>query len=295
MTLSSYEIFLAVCTQQSFQKAALQLNLTPSAVSHAISAMEKEVGFSLFARGRTHVALTSQGEELLPHIQAVCNADSVLSQAIAQLNHLESGHVKLGCLSSVCIHWLPDIFRDFRKAFPHISLTVYQGTYDDIAQWIKTGQVDLGFLSHPSAQGLDFLPLYEDPFVCLVPEDFQTLHEDYITIDEMKNHTFVTLREGSDDDVKSFMDAHNLSAHSCCFVEDDRSAAALVSSGMGFCVMPELAVLPLYAPVRLLTIKPELSRTIGLSVNPACSSAPAVQKMKEYIISHVTKKTTSAD
>ena len=50
MTLFSYEIFDAVARQGSFNKAAQQLHLTPSAISHAIAVMEEELGFALFKR-----------------------------------------------------------------------------------------------------------------------------------------------------------------------------------------------------------------------------------------------------
>lgn len=53
MTLFSYEIFDAVARQGSFNKAAQQLHLTPSAISHAIAVMEEELGFALFNRGKT--------------------------------------------------------------------------------------------------------------------------------------------------------------------------------------------------------------------------------------------------
>ena len=55
MTLFSYEIFDAVARQGSFNKAAQQLHLTPSAISHAIAVMEAELGFTLFNRGKNGV------------------------------------------------------------------------------------------------------------------------------------------------------------------------------------------------------------------------------------------------
>ena len=61
MTLFSYEIFDAVARQGSFNKAAQQLHLTPSAISHAIAVMEEELGFALFNRGKNGVSMTSYG------------------------------------------------------------------------------------------------------------------------------------------------------------------------------------------------------------------------------------------
>ena len=69
MTLFSYEIFDAVARQGSFNKAAQQLHLTPSAISHAIAVMEAELGFTLFNRGKNGVTMTSYGASLYPSIR----------------------------------------------------------------------------------------------------------------------------------------------------------------------------------------------------------------------------------
>ena len=83
MTLFSYEIFDAVARQGSFNKAAQQLHLTPSAISHAIAVMEEELGFALFHRGKNGVTMTSYGASLYPSIRAMlcCRASSLLSTA----------------------------------------------------------------------------------------------------------------------------------------------------------------------------------------------------------------------
>ena len=86
MTLFSYEIFDAVARQGSFNKAAQQLHLTPSAISHAIAVMEAELGFTLFNRGKNGVTMTSYGASLYPSIRAVLNSDEALQQSIARLN-----------------------------------------------------------------------------------------------------------------------------------------------------------------------------------------------------------------
>ena len=102
MTLFSYEIFDAVARQGSFNKAAQQLHLTPSAISHAIAVMEAELGFTLFNRGKNGVTMTSYGASLYPSIRAVLNSDEALQQSIARLNGLEKGKVKLGAFNSIC-------------------------------------------------------------------------------------------------------------------------------------------------------------------------------------------------
>ena len=118
MTLLSYQIFKTVAEQGSFRKAADILGLTPSAISHAVAAMEHELGFPVLNRSKLGVTMTNYGEHLLPYINAVLNSDESLHQAIAEFNGLRQGKVKVGCFSSVCTNWLPDVMNSFRKEYP---------------------------------------------------------------------------------------------------------------------------------------------------------------------------------
>ena len=113
MTLLTYQIFKTVSEAGSFHKAADLLGLTPSAISHAVSGMEKELGFSVFTRGKSGVNLTSSGSRLLPYINAVLNSDESLQQAVSEMNGLKQGTVKVGAFSSVCTNWIPDIITSF--------------------------------------------------------------------------------------------------------------------------------------------------------------------------------------
>ena len=69
MSIYLYTIFETVAEQSSFVKAAGDLHLTPSAISHAIAKLESDVGFPLFIRSKKGVKLTAEGETLLPHIR----------------------------------------------------------------------------------------------------------------------------------------------------------------------------------------------------------------------------------
>ena len=177
MTLFSYEIFDAVARQGSFNKAAQQLHLTPSAISHAIAVMEAELGFTLFNRGKNGVTMTSYGASLYPSIRAVLNSDEALQQSIARLNGLEKGKVKLGAFNSVCAGLLPDILKGFMAQFPQIEVEVYQGTYDDVKEWLRTGQVDMAFLSNNCREEFTLTELFREPLLCITPMDWPEPHQ----------------------------------------------------------------------------------------------------------------------
>lgn len=286
MTLFTYEIFEAVVKEKSFQKASVLLNMTPSAVSHAISGMEKEVGFSLFVRGKQETVLTTHGELLLPYIRAVLKSEESLQQTIAAFRGLEKGTVKLGSFNSACSVWIPRIVKKFQEAFPNIRIEIYQGTYADLVEWLKNGTIDLGILSVVDSEGFDYTPLYCDRLLCVVPKGFQTIHKKYITFEEMRAQRFVTQWQSCDGDVQRVLKMHGIEPLTYCHVVDDMSTIAMVEAGMGICILPEL-IMSKSDQVDWYPMEEDCYREIGIAVNSFHTVSPAVGKMIEIIKKYV--------
>ena len=285
MTLMTYQVFQTIADVGSFQKAADLLGLTPSAVSHTISSMENELGFSVFNRSKAGISLTNYGEKLLPYINGVLNSDESLQQVIADLNGLKQGKVKIGVFSSVCTSWLPEILHSFQKKYEKIDVEVFQGTYEDVFLWMKRGVVDLGFLSVSSAKDVPIVPLYRDPLLCVLPKGIRKESVgEAIGIEEMKCHQFVTQRDSTDADIQNFLRENSLQVQSNYHVVDDLSTIALVEKGFGICLMPELVMHDIPYEVDCYPTEPRASRIIGLAVMNPDFMAPAVRMMYNHII-----------
>ena len=295
MTLLSYQVFMAVADQGSFQKAAQTLQLTPSAVSHAVAAMEEELGSPLFVRSKRGVSLTNYGKELFPYIKNVLNSDEYLQQAVAQFNGLQKGSVRLGTFNSACVEWMPGLLKDFQQEYPNVRVEIYQGSYHDVKRWLKDGIVDLGFLSSLSVGDLNYEPVYEDRIVCVTPKGFQPRHLGYITVEELKEQKFVTQMEGCDADVNSFMKKYGLPARGNSYIVDDMSAIALVMGGYGLCLVPELVIRNLSFPVDVYPLDVDEKRTIVLASLNAAAQAPAVRRMHDYIVARLRDGGSEAD
>ena len=286
MTLLTYEIFEAIVQEKSFQKAATLLNMTPSAVSHAISGMEKEVGFSLFIRGKQETTLTAHGELLLPYVRAVLKSEESLQETIAAFRGLEKGAVKLGGFNSVCSMWVPQIVKKFQEKFPNIQIEIYQGTYADLVEWLRNGTIDLCIMSAVDAEGFDYMPLYHDRLLCVVPKGFQTQNKGFITFDEMRNERFVTQWASCDGDAQRVLKDHDIEPSTYCHVVDDMSTIAMVEAGMGICILPEL-LMGKSDKVDWYPMEEDCYREIGLAVNNYRLVSPAVEKMMEMIKNYV--------
>ena len=283
MTLLSYEIFYAVAQEKSFQNAAKLLNMTPSAISHAISSMEKEVGFSLFIRGKNGTVLTSNGEAIYPHVLEVLNSNEYLMQSVSQLKGLQAGTIKVGCFNSVCTAWMPAIMTAFRAKYPEINVNVFQGTYADVEIWLKNGTIDVGFLSESCAKDFYYTPLYKDRLLCLTPKNFPVKNPDYISVEELENQAFVFQREACDTDIQAFLDKYHISIKTNHHVIDDQSTVALIEAGMGIGIMPEILVEKMSSNTHAYALYPEEYRTICLASNHPHNMSPAVNQFIKFV------------
>lgn len=284
MTLFSYEIFDAVARQGSFNKAAQQLHLTPSAISHAIAVMEEELGFALFNRGKNGVTMTSYGASLYPSIRAVLNSDEALKQNIARLNGLEKGKVKLGAFNSACAYLLPGVLKAFKETYPRIEVEVYQGTYDDVKQWLRSGNVDLGFLSNNCAEEFPLTELMRDELVCVTAADRPAPPGGVMTPELLNGQKFVVQGDATDADVRKLLKKHRIETQRPAHVLDDMSTIALVEAGIGMAILPRLVLKNCTAAVNIYPIEPREERIIGVTALRPGAMAPAVEQLYRYIV-----------
>ncbi|MBQ8095286.1 MAG: LysR family transcriptional regulator [Clostridia bacterium] len=290
MTLLEYRIFHAVVQQGSFARAAQVMHITPSAISHAIGSLEEAYGFSLFIRNRGGVSLTNNGEAIYPFIRQVLAADDVLCQTIDDFRGVQRGTVRIGAFDSVCISWLPEIVTEYKTRFPGVEIEIHQGTYADVINWVKTGVVDIGFLSTESTQELAIQPLYRDQLMCIVPKGFHTKRPGIITPDEMKSETFVVQGDAVDADVQAFLAKYHFSVHASCRVNDDLATIALVESGFGICILPALILERYHGNVDICSIEPLEYREFGIAAQNPHMLSPAVRQMAQQIEHYARRK-----
>lgn len=284
MTLLSYRVFSTVVDTMSFRKAAELLNLTPSAVSHSISSMEDELGFPLFIRRNNRISISQDGKTLLPYVKNILAAEDTINQAVSEIQGFERGTVKLGCFNSVCTTWIPKLVKEFGKIHPGIKIEIFQGTYDNIVRWMEDGTVDLGFLSVSSAGKIPIEPLYRDRLMCIVPKNFMTLNEGFITVEELRECDFVQPADNCDADSQFLFEKSGFEAESTCHVVDDMSILTMVKAGFGVCILPKMTAEAYSADVGVYPIFPEAYRCIGICCYENSKTVPAVKKLYDTII-----------
>lgn len=287
MSTFAYEVFSEVAKQKTFFAAANQLNVTPSAISHSISNLEKDLGFSLFIRNRTGVKLTPDGEKILPVIQDILNAEAKLAEESARINGLNQGRIRIGAFSSVCINWLPDIIREFKKSYPEIELSVSQGNFNAVAEQVRLGTLDIGFSALPIKEKLEVIPLHRDPIYCVAPEKFKPAESRIVTADDIRGKNFILQQIDYDRDTKKALDTYDVSLNSIDYSIDDASIIAMVESGLGLGILPELALQKLSGNVTFYPFKEHFYRTICLvthtEAKQTSSTKAFIKAIQDYL------------
>lgn len=284
----AYRVFQAIIQEHTFYRAAQILNVTPSAISHSVNQLEKELGFSLFIRNRAGVELTPDGQAVQPLIQAIVNAEDRLEQAAANIKGLNAGSVRIGAFSSVCINWLPPIIQNFKQDYPAIAINVEQADFTEIAAAVKTGRLDLGFSALPVNEKLTVLPLIKDEIYCITPADFIPANRTTVTASDLADQNFILQRGDYDKDTKAALDHYQIQPNALRFSIDDQSILAMVEAGMG--ILPELALERISGDVNVYRFDQRFYRTICLVVNSEQAKAPSTAKMITAITSYVTQK-----
>ena len=171
METKKWEALLAAVELGSFTRAAARLGATQSGLTHMMNGLEREVGFPLLLRDRYGVRLTAAGERLLPAIRELVEANRRLEGQIAAQGSLKRESVRVAAYSSICMHWLPTIVQQFRWEFPDVSVDIRMGSVDEMYRWIREDKVDLSFASRQDRGRYDWVPLWDDPLLAILPPD----------------------------------------------------------------------------------------------------------------------------
>ena len=275
MSMKKYEALVKTVELGSLTRAAKELGSTQSRISHILSDLEEEYGFSLLVRSRGGVALTEAGAMLLPKMKAILSLQRELTQLASDIRDADAGTLRLGAFTSVAVHWLPGMIRSFQALHPRVELKMYNGDYHDMEQWLERGDIDLGFVTLPAPGAVRTIPLAEDPLVVIMPRGHRLAAMEQIPLQELQDEPFISLLQSSAHDTHRALDAAGIRPNIRYTTKDDYAILAMVEQGLGISIVPRLLLRGHREDLVVRPLLPEASRTIALAI-PGGDSLPAV-------------------
>src|SRR6201982_1407645 len=121
MDFDQLEIFLEVARLSSFSRAAEKRFRTQPAISSQIRALEEEVGARLFDRSGGKVGLTGAGKVFQQYAENMLEARKAMLVTVAEMERVPRGEIVVGANEGTCLHILPEVFADFKRAYPEVG------------------------------------------------------------------------------------------------------------------------------------------------------------------------------
>jgi DNA-binding transcriptional LysR family regulator len=149
MDFDQLETFLEVARNMSFSRAAEKRYRTQPAISAQIRALEEEVGAKLIDRSGGKVALTAPGKAFLEYVDHTLEARRAIINTLAEMEHVPRGEIVVAANEGTCLHILPEVFAEFKKLYPKVSVAVKRSEHTSILESIIDNSVDFGVVSLP--------------------------------------------------------------------------------------------------------------------------------------------------
>ena len=273
------KVLLHVIDSGSLTKAAAAFGYTPSGVSHMISSIEQEVGFSLLVRTKTGVAPTSNAERLVPIIRAQCGWDEQFQQTVSEINGLTCGTLNIAAYSSIASQWLPAVIGRFHRSYPDIRINLLEGVWQEVSNYLSERRVELGFYSYQPSIRHHWIPLRNDPMVVAVPVDHPLASRASVRLEELERETLIMPAYGLDVDVQNLFGNKKMDSQFTTL--QNYSAFGLVEEGLGLVVTNELITKGLNVKMKILPFDPPRSIMLGIAVPAEAEMMPAAARFIE--------------
>jgi len=168
MQIESLKVFCDLAETESFTKAAQINQVTQSAVSQQISALERLFKSLLIERSKKRFRLTREGQVLYDYSKQVVRTYDALHHKLQEIKEIISGTIRVATIYSVGLHDLPPYVKRFLKSYPTVNVHVEYRRANQVYEDVIGNVVDLGLVAYPARDNkLEIVPLRKDPLVLI--------------------------------------------------------------------------------------------------------------------------------
>ncbi|WP_238009856.1 LysR substrate-binding domain-containing protein [Dactylosporangium sp. AC04546] len=283
MNLAQLRALVAVAETGSITGAGTALQVTQSAVSHALASLETELDARLVVRERSGCVLTELGYRLLGHARDAVRAVERLAEEAAAARDEHVGRLLIGAFPSAG-QLLPPLVARLSRHHPGVSVTLLEGSDDEVTEWLRAGIVDLATVTS-ALPGLAITPLADDEMLAVVPAGHPLAHEPHVDVEELDGDPFLLSDGGCEPIIQAMYAQAGLRLRPTHRVRDMRTLLAMVSENLGVTIAPSLAISGpsrnqlIHQGVVGLSLRPRATRTLYLANRAEVSLSPAARTL----------------
>ena len=171
MELRHFKMIKAVAEVKNLTKAAENLYLSQSALSHQLKEIETFFDTQIFIRHSKQMLLTEAGKTILAAGETILKELELVKQRIKILNDEESGEIRVTTECYTSYHWLSKFMKDFKSDYPEVVVRINADATFKTVTSLLNNEIDIGILEENTNSKLQYYPLFNDEFYALVSED----------------------------------------------------------------------------------------------------------------------------
>lgn len=192
MEMAQLEYFSSVVEEKSFSKAADKVFRTQPAVSIAIRRLEEEIGLPLLDRTQKTPVLTEAGQVVYDYAQRILDLRDQVGHAIAEMQTLKKGRVRVGANESTSLYLLPELILTFRERHPEVKVEIFRDVSHRLPRQVLERNVDFALMaSEPEDRDIEAFPVLQDELALIMSPKHPLAARTSIKLKELGNESFI--------------------------------------------------------------------------------------------------------
>ena len=192
MQIESLKVFCDLAETESFTKAAQINEITQSAVSQQVSALERTFRSLLIERSKKKFRLTREGEILYDYAKQLINLYEALFNKVQEVRDIVGGNLRVSTIYSIGLHDLPPYLKKFLKAFPDVNIHIEYRRSNQVYEDILGNADDLGLVAYPVKDPkLEIVPLRKDKMVVICHPKHALAKSDNLSFKDLADQNFI--------------------------------------------------------------------------------------------------------
>ena len=245
MELRHIRYFLAVAEELNFTKAAARLCIAQPPLSRQMKELEEELGAKLFVRGPHAVHLTEEGMVFKQYALQVLELVEKSAEDIREMKKGLQGTLYLASVEGHAPHLFSRWIAGFHKKHPDVQYNLWNGNSDDVTNRVMKGLCDLAIIMEPyNAEGLEAIPVYQEPWVALIPLDHALAAEpgDTIDLERLADcDLIIPSRQSRLQEINGWFEASGITPRIRGRIAHTLNAYELTEQGVGVAIYPASA------------------------------------------------------
>jgi LysR family transcriptional regulator, regulator for metE and metH len=248
----------AVTDHGTLTRAGRELNLTQSALSHALLDLERRLGAPLFHRVGKRMVPTAVGERLVVRARRVLQLLTETEEEALRIASGLEGLIRLSTECYTCYHWLPALMQAFGQRFPNVEVRIVAEATRRPFRALLEGRIDLAIVHNMSADArIRHAALFEDELVVLTPPDHPFARQAFVAPEELVAEHLLTYRLPLRDlsIYQQVLGPAGVTPRRVTQIELTEALIEMVRAGMGVAVLAQWAVAPYVQAGKLTTTR----------------------------------------